>query len=67
MPIFLGAAEYGGTRGDVAALYGKRFAASAFDLIAPALPPGDYTIAAFPLSSATRSFGPAATAPISVR
>jgi hypothetical protein len=51
----------------VAALYGNRFAASGFGLITSRLPPGDYTIAAFPWSSATRSFGPAATASISVR
>jgi hypothetical protein len=67
LPIFLGAAECGGARADVAALYGNRFAASGFGLIVAAPPPGDYTIAAFPWSTATQRFGAAATVPISVR
>ena len=43
--MFLGAATYGIGRDDVAAIYGARFSGSGFQLTAPMLPAGNYTIA----------------------
>jgi hypothetical protein len=58
-PIFLGVAAYGGDRPDVGAIFGERFAASAYDLLAPGLPPGTYDIAVFAWSTAKHEFVPA--------
>jgi hypothetical protein len=66
-PVFLGAARYGRARRDVAAVHGAAFQASGFVLALPALAPGRYTLAVFPLRSATRTFGRATTATLTVR
>ena len=56
-PVFLGAAEYGTSRPDVAQTYGTQFAASGFSLRAPmVLAPGAYTITAYGHSSASGAF-----------
>jgi len=54
--MFLGAATYGIGRDDVAAVYGARFSGSGFHLTAPMLPPGNYTIVAYALRTATGVF-----------
>lgn len=56
-PVFLGAADYGTPRPDVAQIYGSQFALSGFSLRAPmVLAPGAYTITAYGHSSATGTF-----------
>lgn len=54
--IFLGIAAYGGSRPDVAAVFGSRFTSSAFDLIAPALSPGHYDVVAYGFSAVSNTF-----------
>ncbi len=66
-PIFLGAATYGGSRPDVAELYGARYRDSGFGLTVSALEPGSYDIAVFAWSTATKRFLPAAVALVTVR
>jgi hypothetical protein len=66
-PIFLGIAAYGGHRPDVEAIFGDRFAASAYDLWAPQLPPGTYDIAVFAWSTAKHEFVPAKVVRVVVR
>jgi hypothetical protein len=66
-PIFLGAAEYGGRRPDVGALFGDRFRDSGFGLIVDALPAGTYDLAVFAWSSAAGNFVPAKVVRATVR
>ncbi len=66
-PIFLGAAEYGGRRPDVAAIYGARFLKSGYGLRVEGLAPGTYDVAVFAYSTVTGGFVPAKTARITVR
>jgi hypothetical protein len=66
-PRFLGAAEYGGTRPDVAALFGTRFTASGYGLVADGLPPGEYRLAVFAWSTARNGFVPARVVSVTVR
>jgi hypothetical protein len=60
-PIFLGATAYGGSRPDVAAIYGDRFSASGYGLVVDGLEPGSYDIAVFAWSTARGGFVPAKT------
>jgi hypothetical protein len=66
-PIFLGVAAYGGQRPDVGAIFGERFTASAYDLLAPPLPPGTYDIAVFAWSATKHEFMPAKVVRVIVR
>lgn len=66
-PIFLGIAAYGGQRADVGAIFGERFAGSAYDLLAPPLPPGTHDIAVFAWSTANHEFVPAKVVRVVVR
>jgi hypothetical protein len=66
-PIFLGAAAYGGTRPDVAAVYGDRFGPSSFGLAIDRLDPGTYDIAVFAWSTVTGGFVPARVVRVIVR
>ena len=66
-PIFVGVAEYGGARPDVAAVYGERFLRSGYGLRVEGLPPGTYDLAVFAYSSVTGGFVPAKTVRVSVR
>jgi hypothetical protein len=66
-PIFLGAAEYGGLRPDVAAIYGDHVAKSGYRLRVDGLPAGVYDLAVFAFATATGEFLPARTARILVR
>jgi hypothetical protein len=54
--MFLGAATYGIGRDDVAAVYGSRFSGSGFQLTAPTLPAGNYTIVAYALRTSSGAF-----------
>jgi hypothetical protein len=56
MPMFVGQAQYGAARSDVAALYGAQFANSGFSIIASGLPPGNYDFYAFMFSTVTGTF-----------
>jgi YVTN family beta-propeller protein len=54
-PVFLGQADYGGFRPDVAAFLGSSFTYCGYGLTA-SLPPGDYTLVVFARSTATKQF-----------
>jgi hypothetical protein len=62
-PTFVGAAFIGGSRPDVGAIFGSRFAQSGFGLIAT-LPPGRYLIAAYAHSVVSGTFSAVASAQI---
>jgi hypothetical protein len=55
-PIFVDAAQYGGERPDVAAVYGDRFLHSGYGVVVKNLAPGTYDLALFPWSSAAQGF-----------
>ena len=55
-PIFLGSAQMGAARPDVAGLFGSQFGQSGFGLIARGLTAGDYTVVAYGLVTATNTF-----------
>jgi len=58
-PIWVGVAQYGGARPDVAAVYGARFLTSGYGLRVEGLAPGTYDLAVFAFSTVRRSFAPA--------
>ncbi|HVJ26953.1 MAG TPA: hypothetical protein VM493_05395 [Vicinamibacterales bacterium] len=62
--MFLGQATYGIGRDDVAAMYGSRFSGSGFQLTAPMLPAGNYTIVAYALRTTSGAFDSAAAVAI---
>ena len=66
-PVFLGTAEYGAARPDVAAVHGDRFLASGFSLLVQGLPHGNYDLAVFAWSTARATFAPARTVRLTVR
>jgi hypothetical protein len=66
-PIFLGTSEYGGSRPDVAAVYGDQFEGSGFGMSVQGLEPGNYDLAVFPWSDVTGGFVPAAVVRVTVR
>ena len=55
-PLFIGAAQYGQPRPDVAAQFGSQFAASGFQLNASDTPVGEYDLAVFGFSTVTNQF-----------
>jgi len=55
-PIFMGPAQIGGARPDVAAVFGSQFANAGYGLIGRGLGPGDYRIIVFALTHATGTF-----------
>jgi subtilisin family serine protease len=55
-PAFLGVAQYGGSRPDVAALYGARFADSGFDMTVSSLAPGRYRLIVYAHNVASGRF-----------
>ena len=57
-PIFVGAADYGGARPDVAAIYGERFLKSGYGLKVRGLAPGTYDLAVFAYSTVKGGFVP---------
>jgi len=66
-PIFIGPAKVGGSRPDVAELYGARFGASGYGIVANGLAPGTYDIAVFAYSTVARHFTPARTVRVVVQ
>jgi hypothetical protein len=66
-PIFVADAAYGGTRPDVAEVFGDRFRDSGFGVRVQGLPPGTYDLALFPWSTARQAWLPAKLVPITVR
>lgn len=64
--IFLGAAPYGGNRGDVAAVYGEAFRYSGYTMSASGLAPGTYQITAYARSTVTGTFSVAQSATITI-
>jgi WD40 repeat protein len=55
-PLFAGAAEYGGARRDIGALFGERFAAAGYSLHVNSLPSGSYDLVVYPRSTVTGDF-----------
>jgi hypothetical protein len=67
VPVFLGAAEVGGVRPDVAAAFGPQFERTGWQLAASGLDPGVYDVAAYFWSTRTRQFEDARVVRVSVR
>jgi hypothetical protein len=66
-PIFVGVASYGGTRPDVASIFGERFTDSGYGLTVNGLAPGNYDLAVFAWSTAQNGFVPAKVVRVTVR
>ncbi len=66
-PIFVGAADYGGARPDVAGIYGDRFLKSGYGLQVRGLAPGTYDLAVFAYSTVRGGFVPAKTVRVTIR
>ena len=66
-PIFVADAAYGGSRPDVAAVYGDRFRDSGYGLRVQGLPPGTYDLALFAWSTARHAWLPAKLVTISIK
>jgi hypothetical protein len=66
-PRFIGAAAFGGSRPDVAAVYGDRFGRSGYGIVVQGLEPGTYDIAVFAYSTVSGGFVPAKTVRVTVR
>lgn len=66
-PIFIGAAEYGGARPDVAAIHGERSLKSGYGLRVQGLAPGTYDLAVFAYSTVKGGFGPAKVVRVIIR
>ena len=64
--MFLGVADYGLYRGDVALAFGDQTGASGFDLTVRGLPAGVYQVVAFAYSTVTGSFNQARAATVTV-
>ena len=65
-PTFLGAAEYGRPRPDVAAVFGADYTNAGFELTVRGLPPGAYTLTAFGHAIRTGTFSVAREVPVVV-
>ena len=63
---FLGAASYGSSRSDVAALFGSSFASSGYSLTVTGLAPGQYDITVFAHSTVTGTFNQMQTVRVNV-
>ena len=66
-PIFLGSAQNGGSRPDVAAVHGHQYEDSGFGLVVQGLSAGTYDLAVFPWSNVSGGFLPAHVIRITVR
>jgi hypothetical protein len=67
VPTFLGVADYGGARPDVAKAFADRHLRSGYDLTVADLEPGTYDIAVFAWSSVRGGFVPARVVRVRVR
>jgi hypothetical protein len=66
-PIFIGPAIYGGSRPDVASVYGDRFGDSGYGIIVDGLAPGTYDIAVFAYSTVVNNFTSATVVRVTTR
>jgi hypothetical protein len=66
-PVFVADAAYGGTRPDVAAVFGDRFRDSGFGVRVQGLAPGSYDLALFAWSTARHAWLPAKLIPIEIK
>jgi hypothetical protein len=66
-PVFLGSAELGVARPDVAAAHGARVASSGYQLRVQDLAPGTYDLAIFPWVASLNGFAPAQVVRVTVR
>jgi hypothetical protein len=66
-PVFLGVADSGGRRPDVAAAYGEQFQDAGYGLVVNGLTPGNYDLAVFGYSTVTGGFVPASVVRVTVR
>jgi hypothetical protein len=66
-PIFVGATAYGGTRPDVAAVFGDQYKNSGYGIVVDSLSPGTYDLAVFAWSTVTGGFVPAKVVRVTVR
>jgi Lamin Tail Domain/Viral BACON domain len=66
-PIFVGSGTTGGSRPDVASIYGSRFQGSGFGISGTVLPRGTYNLAVFAWCDALGGFLPAKVVQITVR
>jgi hypothetical protein len=66
-PVFVGVAAYGGSRPDVAALFGEQFRKSGYGLTVDVLPAGTYDLAVFAWSSVENRFMPARLVRVTIR
>jgi hypothetical protein len=64
--VWVGAASYGGVRGDVAAAFGSRFQNSGFSRTVGNLAPGTYQLIAYARSTVTGTFNNAASAVVRI-
>jgi hypothetical protein len=65
-PMFVGAAEYGRPRPDIAALFGAAYLSSGYQMSVRGLTPGAYTLTAFGHSTRTGTFSVATQASLTV-
>jgi glucose/arabinose dehydrogenase len=63
-PQFLGVANHGGNRPDVAAIFGPQFGPTAYHINIAGLAPGSWTIAVYGWVNAMHGFGTVATVPV---
>ncbi len=66
-PVFVGAADTGGRRPDVATVYGGQFEDAGYGLVVNGLAPGTYDLAVFGYSTVTGDFVPAKVVRVTVR
>jgi hypothetical protein len=66
-PVFVGAADTGGRRPDVATVYGEQFGDAGYGLVVSGLAPGTYDLAVFGYSTVTGDFVPAKVVRVTVR
>ena len=66
-PVFLGVAENGLARPDVAAAFGDQFESAGYRLEVHGLAPGRYDLAVFGWSEVRAGFAPAAVVRVTVR
>jgi YVTN family beta-propeller protein len=66
-PIFLGVADYGAPRADIAALFGDQFSGAAYTLAAGGLTPGLYDVVVYPHSAVAADFHGAQVVRVTVK
>jgi hypothetical protein len=66
-PVFVGAADIGGRRPDVAAVHGSQFLGASYGLIVNSLAPGTYDLGVFAYSTVTSGFVPGKSVRVTIR